>query len=133
MSTRLSFRNVYQKPLDDAPGFKPPIFERVDEDEDVIRSALLKNFVFSALPERELDEMCQAFEDCSFQAGETILEASNPEEYFYIVRKGVVDLVKDGKPTTQARDGDSFGELSLVCAVRCLSYHFVVSLCAGVI
>ncbi|GKY96354.1 hypothetical protein MPSEU_000595000 [Mayamaea pseudoterrestris] len=112
MTTRMSFR----KALDDAPDYKPPVHERVEGDGTIIRDALLKNFVFSSLPERELEEMCNAFEECSFKAKETIVASNNPGEHFYIVKKGTVDVIMDGKPATQAHGGDSFGELSLVYA-----------------
>jgi hypothetical protein len=120
-----SLRSVYQKPLDDddQADFTPPLLRegqqrRSDEDGRLIRKALLQNFVFASLPDRELDEMCQAFEDCSYSKGETIIDADNPGEHFYIIQSGTVQVLVDGVAVSQATSGDTFGELSLVYAVR---------------
>lgn len=117
MTTRMSFRNIYQKPLDDTPNFKPPVHERYEHDMVLIRNALAKIFVFSSLTDHEMEEMCKAFEECSFKAGDTIVKASNPDGYFYIVKEGEVNLAMDGKNPSKADVGDYFGEMSLVMAV----------------
>jgi CBS domain-containing protein len=49
-----------------------------------------------------------------FPAGTTILETSDePAEFLYVVRKGAVEIVDDGRIRDLLSEGEVFGELSV--------------------
>ena len=106
--------NVYQAAPEFTKDFKPPKFSKTDEEKDLIKKSLRKNFVFSDLTSRELRPLVAAFEPCRFEAGETIIKQGDPGDYFYIIQKGKVIFRVDGADVGKAGKGSSFGELALL-------------------
>eukprot|EP00523_Entomoneis_sp_CCMP467_P000550 CAMPEP_0168755392 /NCGR_PEP_ID=MMETSP0724-20121128/20044_1 /TAXON_ID=265536 /ORGANISM="Amphiprora sp., Strain CCMP467" /LENGTH=879 /DNA_ID=CAMNT_0008804003 /DNA_START=171 /DNA_END=2810 /DNA_ORIENTATION=+ len=106
--------NVYQKTPEFKEGFKPPKFKKTDEEKDLIKKALRKNFVFAELTGRELRPLISAFEPCEFDSGDFIIKQHDPGDYFYIVQKGKVHFEVDGVEVGKAGKGSSFGELALL-------------------
>lgn len=110
--------NVYQKPLEDVSGFKPPVYPKNALEKELIQTALRKNFVFSDLGAQSLAPMVDAFEQCSFETDAMIIRQGDPGDFFYIIKSGKVIFEVNGKDVGRAGEGASFGELSLLYTVR---------------
>ncbi|KAL7576356.1 hypothetical protein ACA910_018169 [Epithemia clementina (nom. ined.)] len=106
--------NVYQAAPEFTKDFKPPKFTKTDEEKDLIKKSLRKNFVFADLTSRELRPLVAAFEPCKFDVGEIIIKQGDPGDYFYIIQKGKVIFQVDGADVGKAGKGSSFGELALL-------------------
>ncbi len=107
-------KNVFAAPLDDIHAFHAPDFPKSLEEKKFLRQALQANFLFSALSERELRTIVDAFEFISVQNKETIIQQGDVGDFFYVIRKGEVKYVVDGTVVGHAGEGKSFGELSLL-------------------
>lgn len=75
--------------------------------------------VFAGLTSKELQQLLECSEKCTFEPGETILREGSTGAYLYVLIEGRVGVLKsngDGPGTelAQLTPGDSFGEMSLV-------------------
>src|SRR2546426_5408803 len=70
---------------------------------------------FQGLAIDQLSRIASATEVEFFPAGTTILERSgDPAAYLYVVRKGAVEILDQGRLVDLIGEGETFGELSLV-------------------
>ena len=70
---------------------------------------------FDGLDEGQLDRIASATQVEFFPAGATILErAGEPAGSLYVVRKGAVEILDEGRLLDLIGEGETFGELSLV-------------------
>ena len=70
---------------------------------------------FDALAPDELARVAKAVEIEHFPAGAVILEQSGaPARYLYVVRKGAVELIAEGRLYDLLSDGEVFGQFSLL-------------------
>src|SRR6476660_4748294 len=70
---------------------------------------------FDGLDDGQLDRIASATQVEFFPAGTTILErAGEPAASLYVVRKGSVEILDDGRLLDLIGEGETFGELSLV-------------------
>jgi cAMP-dependent protein kinase regulator len=107
-------KNIFAAPLGDLGSFRAPFFPKDHEEKRHIREALKNNFVFSALSEREIRTIIDAFEECKVQAGETLIQQGDVGDYFYVIREGAVRFEVGGNVVGHAGKGKSFGELALL-------------------
>jgi hypothetical protein len=121
-----TFRNIYQQPLPHREsGFRPPVFERTNDEMKLIRGAMKRNFVFNDLTERELDPLVKAFVPCSFGPDSIIIKQGDPGDFFYIIESGEVIFQVQGVEVGRAAEGTSFGELSLLYTVSVNHCHLL--------
>jgi CRP-like cAMP-binding protein len=107
--------NVYQLPLTLEKDFSPPKFPHSFEEKRLIRKALQNNFVFSDLTDRDLLPLVAAFERCTFEKDQMIIQQGDPGDFFYILAGGNVSfLVNDVTVGKTSAIGASFGELALL-------------------
>src|SRR4026209_849305 len=70
---------------------------------------------FDGLDDGQLERIASATQVEFFPAGTTILErAGQPAASLYVVRKGAVEILDDGRLLDLIGEGETFGELSLV-------------------
>src|SRR5207247_8789939 len=70
---------------------------------------------FDGLDVDQLRRIASATQVEFFPAGTTILERSGePAAYLYVVRKGAVEILDQGRLVDLIGEGEPFGELSLV-------------------
>src|SRR5258705_7274782 len=70
---------------------------------------------FDGLDDGQLDRIASATQVEFFPVGTTILErAGEPAASLYVVRKGAVEILDDGRLLDLIGEGETFGELSLV-------------------
>lgn len=111
-------RNVFATPLElifDLDSYKIPVNEKSQDEKLLIESALKRNFVFEHLDPRERNPLILAFEPYSVPEGEVIIKQGDAGNYFYVIKKGRCDFEVDGRHVGEAKAGDSFGELALLC------------------
>jgi CBS domain-containing protein len=79
-------------------------------------AAFLKRYPpFDALPPEDLDRIARSIQIEYFPAGTVIIqEAGMPAKFLYVVRKGVAEVVDDGRVLDLLDEGEAFGHLSLL-------------------
>ncbi|MBX5481201.1 MAG: cyclic nucleotide-binding domain-containing protein [Myxococcaceae bacterium] len=87
--------------------------------ERLLANVLRSNPLFAALPESAREELAKAFEMRTAEAGEMLLTHGAPGEALYVLLRGECTAFhpnEDGteKPYPPMREGDVFGEISLL-------------------
>jgi len=109
-------------------GWKPPVFDKSPEQVQQIQNALLKNFMFKALPQEKLQEVIGAFQGPkSVQPGQWVITqgamVESGEPGLFVLESGILDVFVKRTPTdrppgsqvlTYDKMGQSFGELALL-------------------
>lgn len=99
--------------------FTPIVIYKSNEQKEVIRKKMLKDFLFNHLDERELNTVIDAFEERKIEANQTIIAQGdiNADDVF-LVDSGELDCSKkiNGIETylKTYTSGQSFGELALL-------------------
>ena len=93
------------------------------DDIEEISKAVATNFLLSHLNESQQQEVFSSMEECTCAAGDTIIVAGQPGEWFYVVHSGQYDAYIDGtlihaykmdESEESGKHGVSFGELALL-------------------
>jgi cAMP-dependent protein kinase regulator len=100
--------------LDFDSEFKAPNYPKTKDDVKFLDEALGENFVFSDLTNTERDLLIKAMQKQEAQEGEIIIKQGDVGDFFYILEKGSINFVADGKDVGSCGKGGSFGELSLL-------------------
>ena len=88
-----------------------------------IANAVSTNFLLAHLNESQQQEVFSSMEECKCMAGDTIITAGQPGEWFYVVHSGQYDAYIDGtlihsykmdESEESGQHGVSFGELALL-------------------
>ena len=118
-------RNVCAAPLlddenNDWKNFRPPYYEKSNEEIQFLKKSLKNNFCFSTLSSKELLSIIMAFQETKvYNKGSVIIEQGElTADYFYVIKKGVVRYEINGQTLSPnqstATRGNSFGELALL-------------------
>ncbi|CAM9665197.1 unnamed protein product, partial [Chrysoparadoxa australica] len=87
-------------------------------EEQAIRKAVEKNFLFNSLLPDQLKEVVDAMEKKVCKSGDAVIKEGDPGDFFYIIETGCFDVFIDGKNDGKAlrtlKAGDGFGELALM-------------------
>lgn len=70
--------------------------------------------VFSGLTQKDLLQLLESAEKCTFEAGESIVREGSTGAYLYVIISGEASVLKARKELASLVPGDSFGEMSLV-------------------
>lgn len=76
--------------------------------------------LFAGLTQKELLDILESAEKCTFNEGETIVREGSTGAFLYIIIEGRVSVIKqppavrEAKELAQLQGGDCFGEMSLV-------------------
>jgi cAMP-dependent protein kinase regulator len=110
-------RNIFAAPFTayQVASFQAPTFEKSDFERSYIKKALEKNFIFSALGERQMDTILNAFDRVKYKHGNgPIIRQGDDGDYFYVIRRGLLHYEVDGIFVGNASAGQTFGELALI-------------------
>lgn len=100
--------------------FNPRVIEKTDEQKELIKSILMKNFMFSSLDEKNQAIIIKAMEIKNYKKGDTIIKQGDDGEELFIVCTGVLKctrIMKEGEEETFLKNyesGEVFGELALM-------------------
>jgi cAMP-dependent protein kinase regulator len=81
---------------------------------DNIRQSVIHNFLFKHMDEEHYQDVVNAMQEKSVQAGETIIEQGAVGDFFYVVESGNLDCFIGDEKVTSYGGGGSFGELALM-------------------
>lgn len=78
---------------------------------------LLREFAFfKSIDEKNVKKVAQHFKIKKFEASDIVIRRGNPGGYFFIIVKGSVNVInKVGISISTLKQGDVFGEMSLIC------------------
>lgn len=100
--------------------YKPKIIKKTDAQMNRIKERLSHCFMFSALDDKELQIVINAFEEKKFKKGSSIIKQGEEGDNLYVVDSGNLDCFKKFKKDEQEKfiklygPGDAFGELALL-------------------
>jgi hypothetical protein len=79
-------------------------------------ASLLSNFsIFKTLSESNLRDLVSMLRLKKYNRGERIIQKGDPGKYLFIILSGLVDVVdSEGVQITRLRNGEVFGEMSLI-------------------
>ena len=103
---------IQSKPLD--MHFEPPHFPKTDKQRKFLRKVLKSNFLFNGLNDEETEQLLSAMQEEHAEQGDLVIVQGDIGDFFYIVEKGKVEYLLDGKSVGFAKPGDAFGELALL-------------------
>eukprot|EP00931_Biecheleriopsis_adriatica_P050857 TRINITY_DN29478_c0_g1_i1.p1 TRINITY_DN29478_c0_g1~~TRINITY_DN29478_c0_g1_i1.p1 ORF type:complete len:413 (+),score=116.81 TRINITY_DN29478_c0_g1_i1:65-1240(+) len=102
----------------------PPVFLKTAEQEQRLRDAIAKCFMFSALDEEQLKVVIAAFKETPAASGATVIEqgamVGNSEPALYVFETGRLNVFKKGIENavfTYTIPGQYFGDLALLYSV----------------
>jgi CRP-like cAMP-binding protein len=70
--------------------------------------------LFAPLPVTTLEKLASRLHPAVAGAGTTIVKQGDHGDRFYLVEKGEVDVVHDGRPVATLQPGQFFGEIALL-------------------
>lgn len=100
--------------------FKPRIIEKTDEQKELIKSILCKNFMFKSLAEKNQEIVVMAMEIKNYQKEDAVIKQGDDGEELFIVSSGKLRCTKIFSGKTEEtflkmyHSGEVFGELSLM-------------------
>ncbi|TID31382.1 hypothetical protein CANINC_000011 [Pichia inconspicua] len=94
--------------------WKPPVHQLTQDQLSRLNASVVKNFLFNQLDDDALRTIIFALEEKRVSAGTEIITQGDQGDFFYVVEKGTVDYLVDGKVVNTSSDGSSFGELALM-------------------
>lgn len=77
------------------------------------KSFLDKVPFFQAMTQSQKEAIAGALISQKFNPAESIVNEGDRASSYYIIKEGVVEVMKDGKCVRELKDGDSFGEAAL--------------------
>lgn len=83
-------------------------------DTKIIMNALRKNFVFEEMEDQDMEKLVGAMAQVKVDQGKEIITQGEMGDYFYVIGRGEVSFVVDGKKVGSSKEGNSFGELALL-------------------
>lgn len=107
--------NVFSEGLSlNRPQYVSKKIEKTTKQAQVIRNALMQNYIFSNLSENDVLSLIDSMEILDVSRGEHIITQGQQGDYFYIVDRGAFTVIVNDKPVAQLGEGKSFGELALL-------------------
>lgn len=87
-------------------------------DRNLIKKSLKKHFLFSQLPSKDFSIIFEKLKLCELLIDEVVYEQGTHGGKFFIVKKGALEVIKDGLVVKKLARGDTFGEMSLLTQSR---------------
>lgn len=98
--------------------FTPKIVKKTPDQVKRIQARILQSFLFSALEDKDLEIVINAFEEKTFPEGKTIIKQGDDGDNLYILDNGKLNCFKkignDDKLIKEYEPGEAFGELALL-------------------
>lgn len=97
------------------------------EEEEKIKKSLKQFQWFQEITDDMLDPIMEELIECQMEAGKYLYEEGETGNYFYILKKGKIEVLVNNEKVGEYKDWDCFGELALIqkCkrteTVRCLT------------
>lgn len=91
-------------------------FRHPDDEPDANRWVfrLLRSRALHRLPSASIERMFQQFEEIPAANGEVVIREGDAPDYFYVIKRGSADVIKDDTKVARLETGDIFGEDGLL-------------------
>lgn len=104
------------------PNWQPPVFPKSGEQAAMLKDVLRQNPLLGAMEGKDLDVVIAAMQPMSFAHGTYILtQGGDGGEHYYIISKGVVEILKQEKLICTFSVGQGFGEMELMYIQPCVA------------
>jgi hypothetical protein len=112
---------IHGQPFEYDPTYKVPTYAKTSEEEEFLRQALQKCFIFATLGADELQQLIGSMQrQVVSTPGTQVIVQGTVGDFFYVVQSGKIDFVKgrdnDEEVVGSCEAGGSFGELALLYA-----------------
>ncbi|KEG06683.1 putative regulatory subunit of protein kinase a-like protein [Trypanosoma grayi] len=98
-----------------AKQFKPPFFEKSEDEMRLITELLTHNVLFSFLNTKDIKAVAGAMQRVVFKRDDCIMEAGETTcDKLYIIQSGNADIIKEGQKVYLKTEGTAVGELELM-------------------
>eukprot|EP00929_Paragymnodinium_shiwhaense_P060941 TRINITY_DN30424_c0_g1_i1.p1 TRINITY_DN30424_c0_g1~~TRINITY_DN30424_c0_g1_i1.p1 ORF type:complete len:407 (+),score=142.71 TRINITY_DN30424_c0_g1_i1:82-1302(+) len=98
--------------------FKPPVYEKSEEQQASLKEVLSKSFLFKKLDDGDMGVIVAAMKEVAFDAGTRIITEGDDGDHLFVIVEGspVCKKLIDGelKVVKECFPGDVFGELALL-------------------
>jgi len=98
--------------------FKPPVYEKTDEQKERLKAVLSKSFMFNSLDPNEFNVILLAMQEVPVDEGNQIIVKGDNGDTLYVIEAGVfecsVPIEGEWKVVKTCGPGDVFGELALL-------------------
>lgn len=98
----------------DAPSAIVTSKPKFAEDKNLIKKALSHHFLFSFLPEENIEELIGHMKHYLLGEKEIIFKQGDPGYNFFILAEGIVEIIINGTIRGHINEGHGFGELALI-------------------
>lgn len=88
--------------------------EKTPEQSELIRSALVGNFIFAGIGEEEINLLVNAMKIEQVEKGQVIITEGDEGDFFYIIGSGSFTVIKGKTVVITLKPGQGFGELALM-------------------
>lgn len=107
-------QNVFGAKVVDLSEYKPPRFEKSDDDINIIRQSIRNKFFFDDMLPKHLTAFVDAFEPVEVEQGTTIIQQGEEADAFFVIGEGKVSFYVDGIKHSESEKGSCFGEIALL-------------------
>ncbi len=107
-------QNVFGAKVQDLSDYKSPKFDKSNDDINIIRETIGKNFFFDDMLPKHLSDFVDAFEPIELKKGITIIKQGEEADAFFVIGEGRVSFYVDGTKHSESAKGCCFGEIALL-------------------
>ncbi|CCW61914.1 unnamed protein product [Phytomonas sp. EM1] len=98
-----------------AKHYRPPVYEKSEEDMELICNLLTHNVLFSFLTTKEIRSVAGAMYPVEFKRDECIIQFGQKDcNKLYVIQSGQADIIKEGQKVFLKKEGTAVGELELL-------------------
>lgn len=113
---------VSDEVMDDDDTWTPPIVPKTEDEKSMLKSVLKTNLLLRSLEGADLDTVVMAMEKKNFAHGTLILEQGGEGgSHYFVITKGVVEILKKGELICTFGEGEGFGEMELMYIQPCVA------------
>jgi cGMP-dependent protein kinase len=88
--------------------------EKTLEDKNLIKKALLNHFLFTHLPDENIDQIIEEMKFYELESKKIIFRQGDPGYNFFVLASGSVEVIINGSAKGTISSGKGFGELALI-------------------
>ena len=110
-----------------AKNFVAPVFEKSEDELNLIVELLQHNVLFSFMVNKDLRRVALAMRRRDFRLGDEVMTQGSVNDTLYIVQSGQADILKEGQKVFLKTEGSAVGEIELMYDTACVATVSVVS------
>ena len=88
--------------------------KKTESDINMIENIFSKNYFLKSLNDKDKENIMSEIRLAKISSNRLIIKEGFPGRFFYIIRKGLVEVIKNSKILKQLNKGEEFGEYALL-------------------